>query len=391
LKRPSIGPFSVREAAVDRKEILKGVKKLVVKIGTAALSSPEGGLDEAQVARLAEQIHLLRQRGMQAVVVSSGAIGAGMNALKIHRRPAHLPDLQACAAVGQGRLTAVYDQCFRRHGYHAAQILLTREDFNDRRRYLNASNAIHAILNYGAVPIINENDTISVEEIAFGDNDGLAALVANLIWADLLMLLSVVDGVYENPDAPPAERRTIRLVPKVTDEIRGVANGTQSRGGRGGMHSKLEAARVATEAGGLALIANAREPRLLERIADGEEIGTLFLPSKRKRLTSRKAWLRFGSRPKGQIVVDAGARRALVERGKSLLPSGIVRATGDFEAGDLVAVCDETGAEFARGLANYGAADMRRITGLKTAAVHALFGDHVYDEAIHRDHLVLSE
>jgi glutamate 5-kinase len=375
---------------VDRREILQGVKKLVVKIGTAALSSPEGGLDEAQVARLAEQIHLLRKRGLLVVVVSSGAIGAGMNALGIHRRPSHLPQLQACAAVGQGRLTAVYDHCFRRHGYPAAQILLTRDDFNDRSRYLNASNTIHAILDYGSVPIINENDTISVEEIGFGENDRLAALVSNLVSADLLILLTVVDGLYENPDSPAESRRVLRLVPKVTDEVRTLANGSHSRGGRGGMSSKLEAARVATDAGGLALIANALQSRVLERIFDGEELGTLFLPAK-TRLTRRKSWIRFGSRPKGMLVVDAGARRALVEGGKSLLPSGIVRVEGEFGAGALVAVCDGAGVEFARGLANYSADDMRKITGLKTAAIHALFGDHAYDEAIHRDHLVLSE
>ena len=238
-----------------------------------------------------------------------------MNALGIRRRPAHLPELQACAAVGQGRLTAVYDQCFRRHGYHAAQILLTRDDFNDRSRYLNASNTVHAILDYGAVPVINENDTISVEEIGFGENDGLAALVANLVSADMLILLTVVDGLYENPDAPVESRRVIPLVPKVTDEIRALANGSRSRGGRGGMASKLEAARVATDAGALALIANALQARVLERIFDGEELGTLFLPAKGRRMTRRKSWIRFGSRPKGTLVVDAGAR-ARARRGR---------------------------------------------------------------------------
>jgi len=388
-----------REFALDRKEILQRVRKLVVKIGTAALSSPDGGLDESKVARLAEQVHALRQRGMRVSVVSSGAIGAGMNALGIHRRPAHLPDLQACAAVGQGRLTAVYDQCFRRHGYHAAQMLLTREDFNDRPRYLNASNALHAILDYGAVPIINENDTTAVAEIGFGENDALSALVANLVSADMLILLTVVDGLYEDPDAPPEKRRVIPLVTKVTDEVRRLASGARSRGGRGGMASKIEAARVATAAGALVLIANALQPRVLERIADGEELGTLFLPAKfvpgsdagTGRLASRKSWLRFGSRPKGQIAVDAGARHALVAGGKSLLPAGITGVTGDFDAGGLVAVCDQQGVEFARGLANYGSEDMRKIIGLKTAEVRRIFGDRAYDEAIHRDHLVLSE
>ena len=432
---------------MDRGEILRGVRKIVVKVGTAALSNAEGGLDEAQVARLAEQIHAVKQRGLQAAVVSSGAIGAGMNALGIRRRPSQLPDLQACAAVGQGRLTAVYDQCFRRHGYHAAQMLLTRDDFNDRRRYLNASNAIHAIFQHGAVPVINENDTISVEEITFGDNDGLAALVANLLGAEMLLLLTTVDGLYENPDAPATQRRVIALVREVNDEIRRLAASTRSRSGKGGMASKIEAARVATEAGGIALIANARQPHLLERVFAGEELGTLFLPARRGRMTSRKRWLRFGSRPKGTLTVDAGARRALVEGGKSLLPSGVKRVSGDFARGDLVAVCaalseagglvlrseepllrrvadeqalkdaakggfplgqqaggrpsrqapqhDEItagqGNEFARGLVNYSSEEIRKIMGQKTSAIRRILGDAPYDEVIHRDHLVLSE
>ena len=377
---------------MDRTECLGRVRNVVVKIGTAALSNEARGLDEANVASLAEQVHALRQRRLNVSVVTSGAIGAGMNELGLKREPTRLPDLQACAAIGQGRLIAVYERCFRKWGYHAAQMLLTRDDFDDRRRYLNASNAIHAILKRGAVPVINENDTISVEEIdlTFGDNDVLAALVANLLHADLLVVLTVVDGVYENPEAPSHQRRVLPLVEKVNGKIERLAVSGRSQGGRGGMASKIEAARTATAAGVAVVVANAREPNVLERITDGEELGTFFLPAK-VRMQSRKRWLRFGSRPKGDIIVDAGARCALVERGKSLLPSGIVAVRGAFARGDLVAIRDEDGNRFAQGLVNYSAEEMERIRGEKTSAIRRILGEAPYEEAVHRDHLVLHE
>jgi len=377
---------------VDRRELLRDVRKVVVKIGTAALSDDAGGLDERSVAGLAGQVHALRQRGLQVVLVSSGAIGAGMNALGLEARPTKIPELQACAAVGQGRLAVVYEKCFRRRGYHAAQMLLTRDDFDDRRRYLNASNAIHAILNYGAVPLINENDTISVEEmtLTFTDNDILAALVTNLLGADMLVVLTVEEGLYENPEAPSRQRRVLPVVAKVTDEIRALVAAGCSTGGRGGMGSKIEAASMVTAAGNLFAIANARCNSVLERLFDGEEIGTLFLPA-RRRMAGRKRWLRFGSRPKGRVVVDRGARRALVERGKSLLPSGVIGVQGDFARGDLVSVRDESGNEFARGLINYGAEEMAKIAGKRTPAMRRILGEAPYDETIHRDHLVLND
>jgi len=372
-----------------RRKLLQDVKRVVVKIGTASISNEFGGLDESRVASLAEQVHALRRRGLQVAVVSSGAIGAGMNELGLKRRPTRLPELQACAAVGQGRLTSVYNQHFRRRGFHAAQILLTREDIEDRHRYLNASNAIRALLDYGAVPLINENDTIAVEEITFGDNDGLAVLVTHLVRADLLILLTVVDGLYENPDAPPAQRRVLEVVDKVTDAIAALAGKSVSRGGSGGMLSKIEAARAATAAGEPALIARASEPRILERIFEGESLGTLFLPAKAK-MRSRKRWLLFGSKPRGKITVDDGARRALLERGKSLLPSGITGVSGRFARGDMVAICDEQGQEIGRGLVNYSADEIRIIRGHKTPEIRRLLGAAPYQAAIHRDHLALN-
>lgn len=388
-EQDSIFAGGVRDRPM-RSEIIRNVKRVVVKIGTASLCDKSGSLDERRVERLAGQVHALRQRGLQVAVVSSGAIGAGMNELGLTKRPTRLPQLQACAAVGQGRLVSVYDRCFRQWGYHAAQMLLTREDIDDRKRYLNASNAIHAVLAYGGVPLINENDTIAVEEITFGDNDGLAALVTHLLQAQLMILLSVVDGLYENPDAPQRERRVIPEVPAVTDEIIALAAEEMSQGGRGGMASKLEAARSATLAGEAALIANADAPRVLERIFDGEPVGTLFLPNTR-RMRSRKRWLRFGSRPRGTIHVDAGARDALAKRGKSLLPSGVTAVSGAFNRGDLVAVCDGEGREFARGLTNYAADEIAAIRGRRSSDINRLLGEAPYQEVIHRDHLVLND
>jgi glutamate 5-kinase len=377
---------------VDRRELLSGVRKLVVKIGTASLSNEQGGLDEGQVSRLAEQVLALRRRGIQTAVVSSGAIGAGMNALGLQERPRTTPELQACAAIGQGRLIALYEKCFRKSGAHAAQVLLTREDVHDRRRYLNAVNCFTTLAAYGAVPIINENDTVSVEEIdlTFGDNDRLAALVTSLAGADLLVLLTDVEGLYEDPDAPPSERRVVRVIEHINDDVRRLASSKRSRSGRGGMTSKLEAAKIAAASGAATLIAGARQPSVLQRIFDGEELGTLVLPS-RERPESRKRWLRFGSRPHGSLVVDAGARRALCEGGKSLLPSGVREARGSFAAGALVSICDEQGIEIARGVANYSDEDIRRIMGLKTAAVRKLIGEQAPDEVVHRDHLALND
>lgn len=371
---------------------MKNVRRVVVKIGTASLSTPEGGLDESHVEALAEQVHALKKRGMQVAVVSSGAIGAGMNALGIRKRPTQMPDLQACAAIGQGRLTAVYDKCFRKHGYHAAQMLLTRDDFNNRHRYLNASNALAAILRVGAVPVINENDTISVEELelSFGDNDGLAALVAHLLGADMLIILSTVDGLYEDPGAPAEQRKIVTEVRRVTDDVLHLSSGSVSRGGRGGMASKLQAARLVGEAGGFTLIANARAPHVLERAISGDALGTLFLPAVKKKMAGRKRWLRFGGRTKGMITVDEGARKALALGNKSLLPSGIVAVDGDFERSDLVAICGPDGREFARGLVNYSSSEMRLILGKKSSTIRGILGDCRYDEAIHRDHMVLN-
>ena len=376
-------------------------RRIVVKVGTNVLASPGMSLNEERVASISEQIVRLVKGGRQVALVSSGAIGAGMADLGMKQRPQTLPELQASASVGQGRLVSGYEAGFHRHGLHAGQILLTRDDFDSRERYLNASNTMRALFDLGCVPVINENDTISTDEIRFGDNDLLAAYVTHLIRAELLILLTSVPGLYVGEPRPAAVRsvheslvpRDGRLVvadvvEKVDDEVGRLAYGETTPGGTGGMESKLEAARMATEAGEAALMADGTAKDVLLDIMAGEKVGTLFLPA-RKRLRSRKRWLRFTSRPRGAVVVDDGARRALCEKGKSLLPIGITAVDGEFAPGDAVRIVGCDGEEFARGLTNYSSAEVEKIKGLRTGQIEATLGHKFYDEVVHRDNLAL--
>jgi glutamate 5-kinase len=370
-----------------RKQIFSRAKKLVVKVGTGVLTAERGGLDRERMRKLADQIAQLRTLGYSTILVSSGAIGAGMAELRMTERPTSLPQLQAAAAVGQSKLMAVYDECLKKHGLSAAQILLTRVDFEDRTRYLNARNTIWALLRLGAVPIINENDTISVEEITFSDNDILSAFVTNLLRADALIILSVVDGVFRTT-APGGQQEVIDLIEHVDDEVKGLSNGNVSSRGKGGMDSKLEAAGIATHAGEVALVANGKTDDILLKIVRGEKVGTLFLPVKAK-MASRKRWIGFTSKPKGVIHVDAGAAEALMKKGRSLLASGIRAVTGDFQKGDVVSIFDAQDLEIARGLVNYSSQEIDRIKGLKTSAMAKVLGAKTYDEVVHRDNLAL--
>jgi glutamate 5-kinase len=302
-----------------------------------------------------------------------------------------LPQLQAAAAVGQAFLIRAYDDGFRPHGLHAAQVLLTHEDFDARARYLNVRNTLSALFEAGAVPIINENDTISVDEIKFGDNDRLAAMVANLLQAPLMVILSVVDGLHRgDPHAGGADASEgpIPLVRSLDDEVLGLAAATKSRLGTGGMRSKLEAARLVTCAGGSVIVASGRDPRCLERILAGEAVGTLFLASGRTK-AARQRWIGLTARPRGHLVVDDGARAALEAGDRSRLAVGITVVVGEFERGDVVGIRDAGGREFARGLSNYARADVAQIRGLRNDEVRQRLGT-AYDEVVHRDNLVLT-
>lgn len=372
-----------------RTQILSDVKKVVVKIGTGVLTTDKGYIDKEQIKRLAGQVVELKKTGYDVVVVSSGAIGSGMGELGIEKRPGTLPELQAIAAIGQSKLISTYDECFKLHGYHAAQILLTREDFEDRQRYLNTCNTIHTLFQLNAIPVVNENDTISVDEIKFGDNDALSALVTNLLNAELLIILSSVDGLYDKYPTGKSKAVVIPIVENISDEIRQLAFDLRTKRGVGGMQTKLEAASIVTNAGEAVIIANGRMDGVLKKIVQGENIGTLFLP-KEEKMASRKRWIGYTIKPKGKVYVDDGAMHALTEKGKSLLASGIVSVEGAFNKGDTISICGRgNGAVIARGLTNYSSAEIEKIKGCSTSHIAKVLGYKLYDEVIHRDNMVI--
>ncbi len=358
----------------------------VVKVGTNVLADAAGTLDRGRIQSLADQLLRVRGRGWKVVLVSSGAIGAGVGQLGLSARPTELPRLQACAAVGQTALMRMYQEALAPHAVLPAQILLTAGDFESRGRYLNVRNTLLTLFEYAALPVINENDTVSVAEIKFGDNDHLAAMVANLMQAPLLVLLTNVDGLYT---ADPRSDPTAALVPTVESidaAVTEMAGVTKSSLGTGGMASKLKAARLATAAGGAVVMANGGRDGILDDLFAGEPVGTLFLPQ--GNVSARKRWVGFTVRPRGVVTVDDGAKRAVLDQGKSLLPVGVRGVRGDFGKGDVISVCDATGTEFARGLSNYTAADAGRIAGLNTEQIAALLGRMNYPELVHRDNLV---
>jgi len=371
-----------------RQEVLAEAHTLVVKVGTNVLAGTDGTLDPARIQALADGLQHVRSAGRKVALVSSGAIGAGVGRLGLGKRPTDLRHLQACAAVGQSFLMRAYEECLSRAGIPTAQILLTAGDFDNRTRYLNARNTINTLLEWDCLPIINENDTVSVAEIRFGDNDHLAAMVTNLLRAPLLVLLTNVDGLFAADPRIDPDAKVVHTVPYIDAEVLGMAGGSRSTLGSGGMRSKLRAARLATAAGESVIIANGSVPDILHHILAGESVGTLFLPHGSS-LKSKKRWLGFTAQPKGKLVTDAGARTAVQNQGRSLLPIGVVGVSGVFHKGDVVALCDAEGVEFARGLTNYSADDARKICGLRTEQVAEVLGALPYEEVVHRDNLVV--
>lgn len=366
---------------------LPRVRRLVVKVGSGLIATPGTGLEPARIGALAAEIAGVAASA-EVVLVSSGAIAAGSARLGLRRRPRSIPEKQAAAAAGQAALMWHYEQAFAAHGLRVAQVLLTQEDIRDRPRYLNARNTLLTLLGYRVLPVVNENDTVAVEEIKVGDNDNLAAQVAHLVDADLLVLLSDTDGLYTgDPRRDPAARR-VEVVEAITPETERLAGLTEGPLGTGGMLTKLAAAQKATAAGIGMVIADGRAPGVLRAILDGEPVGTYFQP-RADRLAARKRWIAFASPPHGLLHVDAGAHRALVSGGKSLLPSGITKVEGEFAAGDLVGIVDQDGQEFARGIASYDAREVALLRGAKTAEIERILGYKVVDEVIHRDNLVL--
>jgi glutamate 5-kinase len=379
----------MKDKQINRKTIFSKSRRIVIKIGSAVLTSSEQGLDPDRIERLVSDISSIMTPGREVVLVSSGAIAAGLAKLGLKKtRGMPLSLKQAAAAVGQSSLMWMYEKTFNSHGRKVAQVLLTREDLSNRARFLNARNTIQTLLDYSVIPIINENDTVSVDEIKFGDNDNLSGMVVHLIDADLLVILSDIDGLYTaDPKRDPAAS-LIPLVEKITAEVERCAGDAHSSLGTGGMCSKLMTAKKVGVFGAPLVIVNGKKNGMLQALFDGAEVGTLFLPKPDKQ-ESRKHWIAYTVCSNGRVMVDDGALEALMSKGKSLLPGGIVKVEGNFKAGDCVTCVDRFESAFARGLVKYSSADLDRIKGLKTSQIESLLGHKDYDEVIHRDDLVI--
>ncbi len=380
-----MNPRYGKECVVNRAGLAAKVTSVVVKIGTNALSGADGRLDLCVINALAKDVAALhKSRNLRITLVSSGAIGAGMTEMNLSVRPKDLPMLQAAAAIGQSLLMNHFANALRPHGLCAGQILVTRQDFEDRLRYLNLRNCITALHQSRGIPIINENDAVAVDEIRFGDNDMIAAQVTNLLRADLLILLSVVDGLLD------ANGDVRGIIEDVDESVTGMVRPEKSSRGSGGMGGKLFAAGTVQTAGEPVIIANGKTPGIVGKLLAGEELGTLLLPGKRK-LSARSRWIGLTARPRGSLIVDAGAAKALCNN-KSLLAGGIVSSEGDFSRGDPVAILDQQGQRLAIGLTNYSRADVELIRGHKSREFSRLLGTPTwYDEVVHRDDLVLQK
>ena len=365
------------------------VQRLVVKIGSGLIRAPEGRLNEDAVRQYAQQLATLRKQGVEVILVSSGAIALGMPVLQQQRMPRTIALQQAAAAIGQSHLIWNYERLFGMFDQQVAQILLTHADLRNRGRYLNARNTLQTLIAHGVIPIINENDTVAVDEIRFGDNDSLSAMVCNLIDADTLVILTDIDGLYS---ADPRLDPNAALIPEVKHldkNIEALAGRTTHATGRGGMYSKIQAAKIAGASGIHTYIANGLKPGIIRNVLSGEALCTHIYPSAAGRLPSRKRWIGYALKAKGTIIVDEGAKDALTVKGRSLLPSGIIDISGTFRFGDAVYCTDSSETRFAQGLVNYSSQELRAIIGQHTSRIETILGQKAYNEVIHRDNLVL--
>jgi len=368
--------------------VLARARRLVIKVGSSLVTNQGHGLDHAALAEWAEQIAELKRRGRQVLLVSSGAVAEGMQRLGWHKRPRHLHELQAAAAVGQMGLVQAYESCFRTHGLHAAQILLTHEDLADRKRYLNARSTLRTLIALNVIPVINENDTVATDEIKFGDNDTLGSLVTNLVEADALVILTDQPGLFTRDPRRHPDAQLVAEAKAGDPDLEKMAGGAGSHIGSGGMITKVRAASRAARSGAHTVIVSGREPRVLLRLTDGEMIGTQLV-AQTMTLAARKQWLADHLQVRGRLMLDAGAARALTQDGKSLLPIGVVDLAGEFERGEAVSCIDPDGREIARGLVNYNAIETRRILRAPSTEIEARLGYIDEPELIHRDNLVL--
>ncbi|MBS0014477.1 MAG: glutamate 5-kinase [Desulfobacterales bacterium] len=373
---------------IDRKTSFDQARRVVVKVGSGVLTADDG-LNTNVIASLSRQICHLTRNGLEILLVSSGAMASGQKKIGLDRRPEEIPKRQAMAAVGQAGLILCYENAFARYNRQVAQILLTSDDLSvSRRRYLNARNTLHTLMAWHVVPIINENDTVVVEEIKFGDNDNLSALIALMMNADILVNLTDIDGLYTGDPRTDPEARQIPVVGRITRELEKTASGLPGVLGTGGMLSKIRAARKVTVAGIPMVIANGREDEVLIRLFEGQARGTFFAPA-HGRIPNRKSWIGFALKPRGELLIDQGAARAILEKGKSLLSGGIRDVTGDFGAGSPVHIVDPDGRHLAAGLVNYSAGEIRRIMGCQSCQISEKLGHKSYDEVIHRNNMTL--
>ena len=374
---------------MDRKELLGGVKRIVVKVGTSTLANADGSLNEDKIKQIVANLSELNENA-EVVFVTSGAVGAGMGQMKLAHKPKSIVEKQALAAIGQVSLIHLYQILFWAHGKTIAQLLLTKDDFSDRRRYLNMRSVLRSLLAKKIIPVINENDPVvgeGIKGVKVGDNDTLSALVAGLIEADLLVILTDIDGLYDKNPSVFADAKFINLVENLDDSIRAAAGAEGSKFGTGGMRTKITAAQMATKNGTHLIIANGADPRNIVRAAQGCEVGTLFLAGK-NRINSRKYWLAYSAADNGSVAIDAGAAKALKE-GKSLLAVGIREVTGEFERGETLVIKDVGGQALARGITNYSSAELALIKGRKSEEIEAVLGYKYEDEALHIDNIAL--
>ncbi|MEX0771345.1 MAG: glutamate 5-kinase [Balneolaceae bacterium] len=371
-----------------KRQKLAGKQRLVVKLGSRVLVDEKGHPDHESMERIVAGLAEQHQAGKEIILVSSGAIAMGLEALGKDRRPDHLPELQMAAAVGQSRLMHTYATYFEQHNVQIGQVLLTHEDLNDRERHLNARNTMRVMLNYRLIPVVNENDVVAVEEIQFGDNDNLASMVAALVEADLLILLTSTNGLRDKLGTPDEER--IPYLENIDRDVLSIAGRKGSEWSSGGMYTKLQSAERAVRAGTQVVIADGRETEIIRRILEGEDLGT-FIDSESADggMRGRKRWIAFFRRARGSLTVDSGAARAITENGNSLLPVGIKEVDGRFSVGDLVNVKSEDGEVVARGLTAYGSEDVDRIKGLQSTEISSILGETHFEEVIHRDNMVI--
>ncbi|ADL51283.1 glutamate 5-kinase [Clostridium cellulovorans] len=370
-------------------ENINNIKRVVVKVGTSSLTYKNGRLNLRKMEKLVRQLVDISNAGIEVVLVTSGAVGAGIGVLGLKEKPKTLPEKQACAAVGQLSLLHMYQKMFSEYGKHTGQVLLTRDDISDRKRYLNARNTFFSLLDLGVIPIVNENDAIAVEELKlkFGDNDTLSAMVASLVEADLLAILSDIDGLYDsNPNQNP-EAKLIPSVHKITKEIEAMAGGAGSSFGTGGMATKIKAAKIATAAGVSMVILNGASEDIINRFLEGETVGTLFHGTESP-LQSKKHWIAYEAVPHGVLYVDNGAENAL-KNNKSLLPKGITKVSGVFNDGDPIEILNEDGQSLAKGLTSYNSFEIKQIMGLETSEIEGVLGHKDYDVVVHKNNMVL--